>query len=74
MRIDPVIVPEENEGVVHHILLYYCPEHQMNASDVGKSWVCDEMEENMAPAACRGGPVFAAWAIGGWTRMRCSTC
>ena len=65
VRVDPVVEPMENEGVVHHILLYYCPEQFINETDVGESWVCDEMEENMAPYQCRGTVVFAAWAIGG---------
>merc|ERR1719491_812001 len=37
IRIYPAIIPAENQGIVHHILLYNCPPHQMNVSDVGKS-------------------------------------
>ena len=65
VRVDPIIEPIENEGVVHHILLYYCPEQFINETDVGETWICDEMRENMAPYQCRGTVTFAGWAIGG---------
>ena len=65
VRVDPLVEPAENEGIVHHIVLYYCPSRVVNVSHVGQSWVCDEMEQNMSPTECRGTTVVNAWSIGG---------
>ena len=46
------------------MLAYYCPESWINQSWIGQGWVCDDMELNMAPVQCRGGVIFAGWAIG----------
>ena len=44
--------------------MYYCPEEYVNETQIGQSWDCDGMYDNMAPWQCRGGLVFAGWAIG----------
>ena len=64
IQIDPVI-QEENSGVVHHMLLYACPEQLVNLSHVGTGSDCSDMTENMPGVDCRGGVTFYAWAIGG---------
>eukprot|EP01084_Bolivina_argentea_P052203 95905_1 len=65
IRFGPKIDPPQHEGLVHHLLMYDCPQIYINQTQVGKGWLCDEMEENMAPIQCRGGGLLAAWAIGG---------
>ena len=64
IQIDPLI-QEENIGIVHHMLLYACPEALIDPDYVGTGSDCDEMNENMPGVRCRGGVVFFGWAIGG---------
>eukprot|EP01084_Bolivina_argentea_P203171 347040_1 len=65
IRIDPV-VQEGNEGLVHHILLYTCPERYVDLDYLNTGWNCDDAP-NMATNVthCRQGSVMYAWAVGG---------
>ena len=64
IQIDP-LVQEDNIGIVHHMVLYACPDSRVNISHVGKGSNCDDMSQNMPGVNCRAGVVFYAWAIGG---------
>jgi len=61
------IVQEGNEAVVHHVLMYVCPEYIIDGSTFSESQAdCDEFEEeNMPSPDCRGARLQFAWAIGG---------
>ena len=55
-----------NEGLVHHILLYYCPSAYVDEDDVGLEEDCN-VYRNMAvgSADCVFGTAAYAWAVGG---------
>ena len=53
---------EGNEAHVHHFLIYLCS--SINETHVGNGGPCDDGVPE-AVAACRGGTLIAAWAVGG---------
>merc|ERR1719361_3303832 len=65
VMIEPPI-QSENEGTVHHFLLYVCPNSSINGtvSDIHQE-TCDEWDTNMPHPDCRDARLQAAWAIGG---------
>jgi len=65
VMIEPLI-ESGNEGTVHHIVFYVCPETWIydDVDDTHQS-DCDEWEENMPSEDCGGARMEYAWAIGG---------
>ena len=61
------IVEEGNEGTVHHVTFYSCPEDRVNGTVLDThAGVCDEWHElNMPSEDCRDSRLEYAWAIGG---------
>ena len=60
------IVQEGNEGAVHHLIAYSCPESAFqNESHIGVEGICDDAFDNMPSGDCIGGRMSYAWAIGG---------
>jgi len=60
------IVEEGNEGLVHHLVVFDCPEYLVtNESHIGTEGVCDEWDTNMPSSSCRQHKQIYLWAIGG---------
>ena len=56
------IITEGNEAHVHHLIIYLCT--GLNHTHVGESGDCNGGVRDEV-AACCGGKVVAAWAVGG---------
>ena len=53
---------EGNEAHVHHLLIYVC--EGVNETHLGNGGDCDgDVAQEVRD--CRGGVLFAAWAVGG---------
>ena len=62
------IVEEGNEAVVHHLLVYDCPEYIVNSTDSQDPLLegdCDDHSINMPSQKCRQEKVLYVWAVGG---------
>ena len=68
VQLDPVIT-EGNEGIVHHIIMYFCPSDKVSDSDVGFTELCTKYAnmptEIMPSSDCTFGSIVYGWAIGG---------
>jgi len=65
VAIEPII-QSGNEGTVHHILMYMCPEDDITENaTIGGQEVCDDWETNMPSPDCRAGRIEFGWAVGG---------
>ena len=63
VMVEPLI---ENEGTVHHIVLFSCNEDWVNGTvhDLHQT-KCSEWDTNMPSRDCRDGQITIGWAIGG---------
>ena len=63
------IIEEGNEAVVHHMVVFDCPEYiASNDHDVFEG-DCDDDSINMPSRQCRGERTIFAWAVGGATHL-----
>lgn len=62
------IVQKGHEGLVHHILLYECPD-SFPTSFLNHSGLCYDEATPEEIMKCSGQSVVAAWAIGGGVRF-----
>lgn len=69
---DPV-VQKGHEGLVHHILLYECPD-SFPTSFLNHSGFCYDETTPREIMQCAGQSVVAAWAIGGGVRFETAQC
>ena len=58
------IVQEGHEALVHHILVYDCPDEYVEQTHNFTEGECGDVE-NMPSAQCRSAALRHAWAIGG---------
>eukprot|EP00486_Rosalina_sp_Unknown_P000343 CAMPEP_0201566820 /NCGR_PEP_ID=MMETSP0190_2-20130828/6909_1 /ASSEMBLY_ACC=CAM_ASM_000263 /TAXON_ID=37353 /ORGANISM="Rosalina sp." /LENGTH=636 /DNA_ID=CAMNT_0047986057 /DNA_START=57 /DNA_END=1964 /DNA_ORIENTATION=+ len=59
------IVEEGNEAVVHHIVVYDCPEYVATQDHEVLEGDCDAEHTNMPSRQCRGERIIFVWAVGG---------
>ena len=65
VKFEPIIT-EGNEGLVHHMLAYYCPADNVDEDDVGFEEVCNTYSNMpVGSSDCVFGTVAYSWAIGG---------
>jgi len=64
IKVSTIIQPG-NEAIVHHMVVYDCPEHIANQDHEFTEGVCDDFA-NMPLMQCTGGKkILLAWGIGG---------
>ena len=57
----------DSAGHVHHMVVYLCEGLNYTGNeDVGRSFECDELSQNIVP--CRFATVIGGWAVGGIVR------
>ena len=59
------IVEEGNEAVVHHLIVYDCPEYIAEQDHDVMEGDCNDYSMNMPSLQCRQHTLLYAWAIGG---------
>ena len=59
------IVEEGNEAVVHHLVVYDCPEYIATQEHEVLEGDCDDYSMNMPSLGCRGQKTIYVWAVGG---------
>jgi len=60
------LIEEGNEGIVHHFVLYSCPNHSITGEiDDSHQRSCSQWDTNMPSPDCRISRRQTAWAVGG---------
>ena len=59
------IVEPGNEAVVHHVVVYDCPEYVATKDHDVLEGDCDDYSTNMPSRDCRGERILFVWAVGG---------